>query len=211
MNKLTTLFAITTLAATAGIAQARDLGPDEALKLRDAGTIQSFDKLNAAALAKHPKKHHALCAAMVAEGKTGDEINDAVRAEDDKEKDCELSTLRARCEELEKENADLKTKLQADDYNQGEKDAAEQRDAMKQVIQAGKGSDKGVSFTAGNGDGKGAAADPADLIDAMERLAAEGDKSTGFTLRAKARAKWPNIPDVSPDRIAAARKRFAAG
>lgn len=28
MNKLTALFAITTLAATAGIAQARDLGPD---------------------------------------------------------------------------------------------------------------------------------------------------------------------------------------
>ena len=31
MNKLTALFAIITLAATAGIAQARDLGPDEAL------------------------------------------------------------------------------------------------------------------------------------------------------------------------------------
>ena len=54
MNKLTALFALTTLAATAGIAQARDLGPDEALRLRDAGTIQSFEKLNAAALAKHP-------------------------------------------------------------------------------------------------------------------------------------------------------------
>lgn len=54
MNKLTALFAITTLAATAGIAQARDLGPDEALKLRDVGTIQSFEKLNAAAIAKHP-------------------------------------------------------------------------------------------------------------------------------------------------------------
>jgi uncharacterized membrane protein YkoI len=54
MNKLTALFAITTLATTAGIAQARDLGPDEALKLRDAGTIQSFEKLNEAAIAKHP-------------------------------------------------------------------------------------------------------------------------------------------------------------
>ncbi|MBC9249578.1 peptidase [Pseudomonas alcaligenes] len=54
MNKLTALFAITALTATAGIAQARDLGPDEALKLRDAGTIQSFEKLNEAALAKHP-------------------------------------------------------------------------------------------------------------------------------------------------------------
>ena len=54
MKKLTALFAIATLSATAGIAQARDVGPDEALKLRDAGTIQSFEKLNAAALAKHP-------------------------------------------------------------------------------------------------------------------------------------------------------------
>lgn len=53
MNKLTALFAITALTATAGLAQARDLGPDEALKLRDAGTIQSFEKLNEAALAKH--------------------------------------------------------------------------------------------------------------------------------------------------------------
>ncbi|MBD2838947.1 PepSY domain-containing protein [Pseudomonas sp. JM0905a] len=54
MKKLAALFAVTALATTAGIAQARDLGPDEALKLRDAGTIQSFEKLNAAALAKHP-------------------------------------------------------------------------------------------------------------------------------------------------------------
>lgn len=54
MKKLAALIAVATLAATAGIAQARDLGPDEALRLRDAGTIQSFEKLNAAALAKHP-------------------------------------------------------------------------------------------------------------------------------------------------------------
>jgi uncharacterized membrane protein YkoI len=38
----------------ASMAQARDLGPDEALKLRDAGTIQSFEKLNAVALEQHP-------------------------------------------------------------------------------------------------------------------------------------------------------------
>ena len=54
MKKLTALFAVAALTATAGIAQARDLGPDEALKLRDAGTIQSFEKLNEAALAAHP-------------------------------------------------------------------------------------------------------------------------------------------------------------
>lgn len=53
MNKLPALFAVAAL-TVAGIAQARDLGPDEALKLRDAGTIQSFEKLNAAAMAKHP-------------------------------------------------------------------------------------------------------------------------------------------------------------
>ena len=54
MKKLTALLATALIAATAGIAQARDLGPDEALKLRDAGTIMSFEKLNAAAIAKHP-------------------------------------------------------------------------------------------------------------------------------------------------------------
>lgn len=53
-STLAALFAAVVFAASAGLAQARDLGPDEALKLRDAGTIQSFEKLNAAALAKHP-------------------------------------------------------------------------------------------------------------------------------------------------------------
>ncbi|CAD5378130.1 Peptidase [Pseudomonas sp. OF001] len=54
MKKLTALLATALIAATAGVAQARDLGPDEALKLRDAGTIMSFEKLNEAAIAKHP-------------------------------------------------------------------------------------------------------------------------------------------------------------
>ncbi|CRM85117.1 hypothetical protein H097_03842 [Pseudomonas sp. FH4] len=54
MKILTATIAASIIALTTGLAQARDLGPDEALKLRDAGTIQSFEKLNAAALAKHP-------------------------------------------------------------------------------------------------------------------------------------------------------------
>lgn len=54
MNTFMAFFAATALVVTAGYAQAKDLGPDEALKLRDGGTIQSFEKLNAAALAKHP-------------------------------------------------------------------------------------------------------------------------------------------------------------
>ena len=53
MKAFTALFTAAALTLTAGLAQARDLGPDEALKLRDAGTIQSFEKLNAAALAQH--------------------------------------------------------------------------------------------------------------------------------------------------------------
>ncbi len=54
MKKFAALSAVAVLATTTGIAQARDLGPDEALKLRDAGTILSFEKLNAAAITKHP-------------------------------------------------------------------------------------------------------------------------------------------------------------
>lgn len=54
MKTLTVLFTVAALCGAAGFAQARDLGPDEALQLRDAGTIQTFDKLNAAALAQHP-------------------------------------------------------------------------------------------------------------------------------------------------------------
>ena len=37
-----------------GVTLARDLGPDEALKLRDSGKIQSFEKLNEIALTQHP-------------------------------------------------------------------------------------------------------------------------------------------------------------
>ncbi|RON32981.1 PepSY domain-containing protein [Pseudomonas brassicacearum] len=54
MKTFTALFTATIIGMTASIAHARDLGPDEALRLRDAGTIVSFEKLNATALAKHP-------------------------------------------------------------------------------------------------------------------------------------------------------------
>ncbi|MFJ7111433.1 MULTISPECIES: PepSY domain-containing protein [unclassified Pseudomonas] len=54
MRTLTALFTASIIGMTASIAHARDLGPDEALRLRDAGTIVSFEKLNATALTKHP-------------------------------------------------------------------------------------------------------------------------------------------------------------
>jgi uncharacterized membrane protein YkoI len=54
MKSLTALSIASLIGLTASLAQARDLGPDEALRLRDAGTIVSFERLNASALAKHP-------------------------------------------------------------------------------------------------------------------------------------------------------------
>ncbi|MBV6825973.1 PepSY domain-containing protein [Pseudomonas sp. PD9R] len=54
MKPLTALFSASIIGLSAGLAHARDLGPDEALRLRDAGTIVSFEKLNASALARHP-------------------------------------------------------------------------------------------------------------------------------------------------------------
>lgn len=54
MKTLTALFTASIIAMTASLAHARDLGPDEALRLRDAGTIASFEKLNATALTQHP-------------------------------------------------------------------------------------------------------------------------------------------------------------
>ncbi|MBK5414333.1 PepSY domain-containing protein [Pseudomonas sp. TH31] len=54
MQTLTALSIASIIGMTASLALARDLGPDEALRLRDAGTIVSFEKLNATALTKHP-------------------------------------------------------------------------------------------------------------------------------------------------------------
>lgn len=54
MTKLTALLAAAVLATSTGLAQARDVGPEEMVKLVGDGTIQSFEKLNQVALAKHP-------------------------------------------------------------------------------------------------------------------------------------------------------------
>ncbi|MFI8482726.1 PepSY domain-containing protein [Pseudomonas sp. NPDC078700] len=54
MKRLITVSMITVLGLCTGVASARDLGPDEALKLRDAGTIKDFQLLNDTALKLHP-------------------------------------------------------------------------------------------------------------------------------------------------------------
>ncbi|MCF4998623.1 peptidase [Pseudomonas syringae] len=54
MKTLTALSLASLIGMTASVAHARDLGPDEAQALHDAGTIAPYDQLNANALAKHP-------------------------------------------------------------------------------------------------------------------------------------------------------------
>ncbi|MCL7462657.1 PepSY domain-containing protein [Pseudomonas sp. NW5] len=54
MKTLLTLPALLALVLVPTLSQARDLGPDEAIRLRDAGTILPFEQLNAAARAQHP-------------------------------------------------------------------------------------------------------------------------------------------------------------
>lgn len=54
MKKLTAILAATTLTVTAGFVQAKDVSPEEAVGLLNAGTIQSFEKLNGIVLAQHP-------------------------------------------------------------------------------------------------------------------------------------------------------------
>lgn len=54
MNKLSSIIAIATVTlGVSGLAQARDIGADEILRLREANSIQSLDELNKAALAEH--------------------------------------------------------------------------------------------------------------------------------------------------------------
>ncbi|MCU1717018.1 PepSY domain-containing protein [Pseudomonas sp. 5P_3.1_Bac2] len=54
MKILTAVSAAAAMSLIAGLAQARDISPDEAQKLVQAGTIKSVEQLNAAALAKYP-------------------------------------------------------------------------------------------------------------------------------------------------------------
>ncbi|PBQ14766.1 peptidase [Pseudomonas congelans] len=54
MKTLTTLLAALTFVFTSCFIQARGVDPQEVLRLSDAGTLQSAEKLDAKALSKHP-------------------------------------------------------------------------------------------------------------------------------------------------------------
>ena len=53
-TQYTLIAALAGFAGLASTAHARDLGPDKAVQLLEAGKVQSFEKLNQAALANHP-------------------------------------------------------------------------------------------------------------------------------------------------------------
>ena len=54
MTFIKPLVVFTALISAAALVQANDVRLDEAVKLRDAGSIQDFAKLNALALGQHP-------------------------------------------------------------------------------------------------------------------------------------------------------------
>ena len=54
MKTLTTLLAALTFGLTSCFIQAREVDPQEVLRLSDAGTLHSAEKLDAKALSKHP-------------------------------------------------------------------------------------------------------------------------------------------------------------
>lgn len=54
MKRLPHLLSAAVFMLGAGLVNARDIGPDEAAKLQASEVIQSIDRLNAAALARHP-------------------------------------------------------------------------------------------------------------------------------------------------------------
>lgn len=54
MNRIPFLLSAAVLMLFAGLVNARDIDPDEAAKLQASGIIQPIDRLNAAALARHP-------------------------------------------------------------------------------------------------------------------------------------------------------------
>ncbi|MCI3946236.1 peptidase [Pseudomonas syringae] len=54
MKTLTALLAALTLVLTSTVIQARGIDPEEVLRLSDAGTLQSSERLDAKALSKHP-------------------------------------------------------------------------------------------------------------------------------------------------------------
>ena len=175
--------------------------------------------------AKYPEKHHDRIRALCSESDkdpTDEEVASKVQA-------AEMDELKAKCAALEQENTGLKQQLadgkpaeagalrDGNDKNgdgvtdRGNESKPPETDWSPSAKAAAAASGRGVRFaqptaTAGKKDETA----PADLVEAMQLVAKE-TKLVGAHLRAEARRRYPDLPNVSPARAARVAKRMVTG
>lgn len=146
------------------------------------------DKLKAL-LGKFAEKHHGLVARCVAEGNDETVIATKIAAAEADEKDKQIEALKASLASAESTIVDLKSKVKADDYNQGDKDKKAQQDAT-QTLQQMAAAKQPV-----HGEGKSEDT-PTTVTGAMQAAIAAGRKERGFTLRAAVLRENPNLQRI---------------
>jgi hypothetical protein len=146
------------------------------------------DKLKAL-LGKYAEKHHGLVARCVAEGADETVIATKVHAAESDEKDKQIESLKASLTLAENTINDLKSKVKADDYNQGDKDKTAQQDATQKLQQMA------ASKQPEHGEKK---VEPTEttVSGAIKAAIAAGAKERGFELRAKVLAANPNLQRI---------------
>lgn len=148
------------------------------------------DKLKAL-LGKYPEKHHGLVARCVAEGNDETIIATKVAAADERdEKDKQIEALKASLASAESTIVDLKSKVKADDYNQGDKDKSAQQDATQKLQQMA------ATKQPAHGEGDTTKTVPTTLTAAMQAAVAAGRKERGFELRAALLRENPNLQRI---------------
>lgn len=147
------------------------------------------DKLKAL-LSIHAEKHHGLVARCVAEGLDEVAINNKVHAAELDDKDKQIEALKASLATCESTILDLKSKVKADDYNQGEKDKKSQQEATEKLQQmaAAKQPEHGGEKKHEN--------TPTTVTEAMKAAIAAGRKERGFELRAALLRENPNLQRI---------------
>jgi hypothetical protein len=146
------------------------------------------DKLKAL-LGKFAEKHHGLVARCVTEDLDEVAITNKVHAAESDEKDKQIEALKASLASAENTILDLKSKVKADDYNQGDKDKKSQQDATQKLQQmaAAKQPEHGEHKTETT---------PTTVSEAIKAAIASGRKERGFELRAALLRENPNLQRI---------------
>jgi hypothetical protein len=147
------------------------------------------DKLKAL-LGKFAEKHHGLVARCVTEDLDEIAITNKVHAAESDEKDKEIAALKAENEACKATIAELKSKVQADDYNQGDKDKKDQQDATQKLQQMA------AAKALENQGEKKTETTETTVSGAIKAAIAAGAKERGFALRAKVLADNPNLQRI---------------